>query len=182
MPGSWPEALALQNLAFVRPRRTKTQGTVSSICTDARAVAPLWTLAESSRLTLEFPLCLLARLLAVANSAVWTLADLPAQPVASRRVWAKADLCVRLLTRSSASGWTCWLPLLWLIVSCSAPFYSVKPVRAPVLTLPLLVLEDSFVSLVARPVFSSNTFSRADLSALVDWFSPTALPQRFIAC
>ena len=97
--------------------------------------------------------------MAVASSSVHTLADLPAQPIASRRVWTKAGmilLSLRLRRKSFVSGWTCWKPRP--LHAAVALFYSVRPAPMLVLTLPLLVWAVLSAFLAVTLVSSSTSF------------------------
>ena len=99
--------------------------------------------------------------MAVASSSVHTLADLPAQPIASRRVWTKAGmiaLSLRLHRKSFVSGWTCWKPRPLHAAFSVALFYSVRPAPMLVLTLPLLVWAVLSAFLAVTLVSSSTSF------------------------
>ena len=106
---------------FMPMNRRAFLSTLLSRKSSGTSAASCWTLTWSSRQILVSLPCLLAQILAVANSAVRTKADLPAHPVASRRVWTKAGLpgsgpmigpSRRPLTTSPDSSWTS-APVFW---------------------------------------------------------------------
>ena len=100
-----------------------------------------------------------SQLLAVANSSVRSLSDLPTSPMASSRVWAKAGLpwsSDRPVSQASSEVIRLWLDLLaahpWHVASWSAPCFSLRPALTPVRTLSLLAWLVSFAFRPGRPV------------------------------